>query len=257
MKIRQISLFIALLGLLFSLSNCRTHGPAFSANANSYMAKPVYRGENEGAFYLSGRLNNGYEYYDHEDNNSGELSAHLSFMSRYFFLSGGFFSYWGKYKVNPAVNPVTGGGMQPFNGGGLRTEIGARIPLEKKFELLVGLNGEAFREGGKYAENSSNVFADIFTFGLNRVQVNVAPALDLRFTPAGKWSGGLRYSFDTYFTATDLYEDNSNSYLQRLTLHTSYDRFTLYGQLGFTPDQQRVGSIGLAYGIPFKKREKE
>jgi hypothetical protein len=174
-------------------------------------------------------------------------------MSKHFYLSGGLFGYWGKYKVNPAVNPVTGGGWQSFNGGGFRSELGVRIPLEQKFDVLLGVNTEIFREGGKYAENSSELFTDIFTFGLSRVHANIAPAIDLRFTPQGKWSGGLRYSFDTYFTATDLYENNANSYLNRVTLHATYDRFTAFGQLGFTGDHQQVSSVGLTYAIPFRK----
>ncbi|MEK7257268.1 MAG: hypothetical protein AAB316_21115, partial [Bacteroidota bacterium] len=94
--------------------------------------------------------------------------------------------------------------------------------------------------------------------GLTRVHINIAPALDLRFAPPGKWDLGMRYSLDSYISFQDLYEsEQSNSYLHRLTLHTTIDRMTAYGQIGFTPDQQRVFSLGLAYGIPFKKKGKE
>lgn len=257
MKTQPILLLFTLLATLFLFSNCRTHGPAFSANADPYLAKPAYRGENEGAFYLSGRFNKGYEYYADERNVGGEFSAHVSFMSQYFYASGGFFGYWGNYDVNAAVSPVTGGGRQPFNGGGVRGELGGRIPLAGDFDVLLGVNGEMFREGGKFAENSGDAFSDIFTLGLARTHFNMAPALDLRFAPAGKWDIGMRYTLDSYISFSDLYESNQqNSYLNRLTLHTTVDRVTAYGQIGFTPDQQRVFSVGLAYGIPFKKREK-
>ena len=258
MKIQHISLFFSLLAIVFlSLPSCRTHGPAFSANADPYMAKPAYRGENEGAFYLSGRINQGYEYYEGEKNRGAELSGHVAYMAQYFYASGGFFGYWGNYDVNAAVSPVTGGGNQSFNGGGVRGEMGGRIPLESNFDVLLGINGELFGEGGKYAENSSDAFADIFSLGLTRMHINIAPAFDLRFAPPCKWDIGMRYTLDSYLSFTDLYEsDQDKSYLHRLTLHTTMDRVTAYGQIGFTPDEQRVFSFGLAYGIPFKKKEK-
>ncbi|MFN0175367.1 MAG: hypothetical protein ACKVU0_12010 [Saprospiraceae bacterium] len=258
MKIQHISLFVSLLVIaLLSLPSCRTHGPAFSANADPYMAKPAYRGENESAFYLSGRINQGYEYYEGEQNTGAELSGHVSFMSEHVYICGGFFGYWGKYGVNSAVNPITGGGKQSFNGGGVRGEMGGRIPLESNFDLLLGINGEMFREGGKYADNSSEVLADILTFGLSRTHLNIAPAVDLRCAPSGKWDIGLRYTLDSYISVSDIFEsEQDNSYLHRLTLHTTIDRVTAYGQIGFTPDEQRVFSLGMAYGIPFKKKEK-
>jgi len=258
MKIQHISLFFSLLAVaIFSLPSCRTHGPAFSANANPYMAKPVYRGENEGAFYLSGRINHGYEYYEGERNVGAELSGHVAYAAEYLYIVGGFFGYWGKYDVNGAVSPVTGGGKQSFNGGGVRAELGGRIPLESNFDVLLGISGEMFGEGGEYAENSSDALADIFTLGLTRVHLNIAPAIDLRLAPSAKWDIGLRYSLDSYISFTDLYEtDQNDSYLHRLTLHATVDRVTAYGQMGFTPDNQRVFSLGLAYGIPFKKKGK-
>ena len=85
----------------------------------------------------------------------------------------------------------------------------------------------------------------------------MAPALDLRFAPPGKWDIGLRYTLDSYISFSDLYaSEHHNSYLQRLTLHTAIDRVTLYGQIGFTPDDQEVYSLGMAFGIPFNKKEK-
>jgi hypothetical protein len=259
MKIQHIALYFSLLMVAFAiLPSCRTHGPAFSANADPYMAKPAYRGENDAAFYLSARFNKGYEYYEEEQNTGGEVSGHVSFMSKHFYASGGFFGYWGKYDVNGAVSPVTGGGNQPFNGGGIRGEMGGRIPLEGNFDVLLGINGEFFREGGKYAENSSDALADFFTLGLNRSHINMAPAMDLRFAPPGKWDIGMRYTLDSYISFSDLFEsEQDNSYLHRLTLHTTIDRVTAYGQLGFTPDNQRVFSLGLAIGIPFNKKGKE
>ncbi|MBC7775783.1 MAG: hypothetical protein H7246_10155 [Phycisphaerae bacterium] len=258
MKTQSISLFFSLLAAaIIVLPSCRTHGPAFSANADPYMAKPVYRGENEGAFYLSGRINQGYEYYEGEHNAGAELSGHVSYMSQYFYAAGGLFGYWGKYDVNGAVSPVTGGGKQPFNGGGVRGELGGRLPLESNFDVLLGINGEMFGEGGKYAENSSDALADVFTLGLTRIHLNIAPVIDLRLVPSSKWDIGLRYSLDSYISFIDLYEsDQNDSYLHRLTLHATVDRVTAYGQIGFTPDDQRVFSLGLAYGIPFKKKEK-
>lgn len=256
MKNQPTTLLFAFLGLItFSFSNCRTHGPAFSANANPYMAKPAYRGENQGAFYLSGRINQGYEYYADEQNRSAEVSGHVSYMSKHFYVSGGLYGFWGKYDVNSSVSPVTGGGNQPFNGGGARLELGGRIPLENHMDLLLGINGGMFREGGKYVENSSDVLADIFTLGLNHTHINMAPALDLRFAPPGKWDLGMRYSLDSYISFSDLYESRQrNSYLHRLTLHTTFDHLTAYGQVGFTPDAQRVFSLGLSIGMPFKKK---
>lgn len=259
MKIQHISLYFSLLWVvLMVLPSCRTHGPAFSANADPYMAKPVYRGENEAAFYLSARFNKGYEYYEDEQNTGGDVSGHVSFMSKHFYVSGGFFGYWGNYDVNSAVNPISGGGKQPFNGLGVRGELGGRIPLANDFDVLLGINGEFFREGGKYAENSSDLLSDFFTFGLSRSHINLAPAMDLRFAPPGKWDIGMRYTLDSYISFADLYDsEQNNSYLHRLTLHSTVDRVTAFGQLGFTPDNQRVFSLGLAVGIPFDKQAKK
>lgn len=241
---------------LFSLVSCKTHGPAFSANANPYMTKPVYQGENVGAVYLSGRMNRGYEYYTGEENKGGEAALHVAYAMEYFYICAGFFGYWGKYNVNPAVNPVSGGGEQGFNGGGFRGEIGGRLPLEHNFDVLIGISGEMFREGGPYAKNNEEVFADIFTFGLARNHLNLAPALDLRYSPYKSANIGMRYSLDSYFSVGDIFEDNqTNSYLHRLTLHGTVNPVTLYGQIGFTADQQRVYSLGMSYCIPFKKKE--
>lgn len=258
MKIQHLFQFFSLIALLLlSLPSCRTHGPAFSANADPYMAKPAYRGENEGAFYLSGRINEGYEYYPNERNKGAEVSGHVAFMMKHFYVCGGFFGYWGKYDVNATVSPVTGGGNQSFNGGGVRGEMGGRIPLESNFDLLLGINGEIFREGGEFAQNSSDAFSNIFTLGLTRTHLNIAPALDLRYASPRNWDIGMRYTLDSYISFADVFEANQkDSYLHRLTLHTTIDRVTAYGQIGFTPDQQRVMSLGLAYGIPFKKKGK-
>ncbi|MCC7467269.1 MAG: hypothetical protein IT261_13405 [Saprospiraceae bacterium] len=253
---RTIPILMLAAGALL-LVNCRTHGPAFLANADPYMAKPVYRGENQGAFYLSGRYNQGYEYYEGEQNRSGEFSAHAALAMENFYACGGFFGYFGKYDVNAAVSPVSGGGHQSFNGGGIRAEIGARIPLAPKMDVLIGVNGEYFLEGGPYAENSSDALADVFTLGLTRTHLNLAPALDIRFVPSRLWDIGLRYSLDTYRSVANLYESNQpRSFLHRLTLHTTFNRFTLYGQAGFTHDEQQVYSLGAAIGLPFKKSEK-
>lgn len=239
------------------LVNCRTHGPAFLANADPYMAKPVYHGENQGAFYVSGRYNQGYAYYEGERNRSGEFSAHGALAMEHFYVCGGFSGYWGNYDVNAAVSPVNGGGNQRFSGGGIRAEIGGRIPLANRFDVLVGANGEFFWEGGPYAENSSEALADVLTLGLTRTHLNLAPALDLRFAPTRLWDIGLRYSLDAYRTVSDLYESGQpRSFLHRLTLHTTIDRFSIYGQAGFTPDGQKVYSLGAAVGFTFQKAEK-
>lgn len=258
MKIQPTFLsFSRLAAAVVLFSACRTHGPAFSATTDPYMAKPAYRGEDEGAFYLSARLNRGYEYYVDENNQSTELAGHVSYMYEHFYFSGGFFGYWGKYKVNGAVSPVTGAGVQDFNGGGFRLEMGGRLPLEDNFDVLLGVHGEMFAEGGEFAKNSRDAFSDVITLGLSRLYINLAPAFDLRFAPAGKWDIGMRYSLDAYISFSDLINNDKRSYLHRLTLHTTIDRVTAYGQIGFTPDEQRVFSLGMTYGIPFKEPEKE
>lgn len=246
-----------LFSFLFLLNSCRTHGPAFYANADSYMAKPAYRGENQGAFYLSGRLNQGYEYYEGEKNVGGEFSAHLSYMGELFYASGGFYGFWGKYKVDTAISLVKGNVHQRFQGGGFRAELGGRVPLRGDFDLLLGVNGEMFREGGEYAQNSSDALLDVFTLGISRIHINMAPAADLRYIPVGKWDMGLRYSLDSYISVGDLYTDEQRtSLLHRVTLHATLNQATAFGQIGFTDDNQRVYSLGLAFGIPFGKKEK-
>lgn len=255
MKIQLLPISTFLFGLVALLSSCRTHGPAFLANADPYMAKPVYRGENEAAFYLSGRINSGYEYYPNEENKSNELSGHVGFMGEYVYFAGGLFGYWGNYRVNPANAVNTKGGRQAFNGFGMRSELGARLPLRSNIDLLLGINGEMFKEGGEYTENSSEFFSSLLTLGLNTTYINAAPSAELRFAPTPIWDFGLRYSLDSYRTLTNVLETEQSSLLHRLTLHSTHDRFTVYGQAGFTADKQRVYSLGLAYGIPFGKKK--
>ncbi len=67
----------------------------------------------------------------------------------------------------------------------------------------------------------------------------------------------MRYSLDSYISFTDLINSDKSICLHRLTLHTTIDRVTASGQIGFTPDEQRVFSLGMIYGLPFKKPEKE
>jgi len=255
MKIQLLSFSAFLLSLIVLLSSCRSHGPAFLANADPYMAKPVYRGENESAFYLSGRINSGYEYYPNEENKSSELSGHVGFMGEHIYFAGGLFGYWGNYRVNPANAVNSKGGRQGFNGFGARSELGARIPLRSKVDLLLGINGEMFKEGGQYTENSSEFFSSLFTFGLNTTYINAAPSAELRFAPTPVWDFGLRYSLDTYRTLVNVLESEQSSFLHRLTLHSTHDQFTVYGQAGFTTDKQKVFSLGLAYGFPFGKKK--
>lgn len=224
-------------------------------NANAYMAKPAYTGETTGAFYLSGRRNQGYEYYAEEINRSTELSGHVSFISKHMYASVGLFSFGGKYKVNPLNAYNTTGGWQSFNGFGGRGELGLRLPLKSKADLLVGINGESFSEWGKYSENSSNFFTNFFSLGLSTVYMNAAPSLDFRITPSDRFRFGLRYTYDIFYTLNDILGDRSNSNLHRLTLHGSAGEFVAYGQLGFTPDGQRLSSVGLSYGISFQKKK--
>lgn len=257
MKIQLLPFSTFLVALIALLSSCRTHGPAFLANADPYMAKPVYRGETESAFYLSCRINSGYEYYANEENNSSEVSAHVGLMGEYIYFAGGFFGFWGNYKVNPVNATQTRGGRQAFNGFGGRGELGARIPLRAKADLLLGINGEIFKEGGKYTENSSDLFTSFLTLGTNTTYVNAAPAAELRFAPTPVWDFGFRYSLDSYRTLINVLETEQSSFLHRLTLHSTYDQFTVYGQAGFTADKQRVFSLGLAYGFPFGKKKAE
>jgi hypothetical protein len=131
------------------------------------------------------------------------------------------------------------------------------LPVQDKIELLLGLNGEFFRESGEYADNALDALSTIFTFGLSRTHINLAPAVDLRFVPDQHWNLGLRYSLDPYFTASDITKQGTNGYLNRLTLHATVDQFTAFGQIGFTPDKQRLYSIGAAIGIPFGKKKQE
>jgi len=238
---------------LLGLSGCSRRGPAFPANANGYMAKPIYRGEDAGAWYFSGRMNRGYEYVGEEKNRGGDGAAHFSYTTKYWYISAGGYGYWGKYSTKPVIigpsSVVQPGGKYNFYGAGVRGDLGGRIPIPKHCDLLVGISGEFFRENRSFRR--TNEFGEgTFIQEVAGATLNLAPALDFRFMFDSTSLIGLRYSFDTYYGVTQ--GDGVNFYLQRLTLHTTLNRITLFGQLGFARNNQKVYSLGMSYGIPTK-----
>lgn len=237
---------------IMALNGCRTSGAAFSANSNAYMAKPIYQDQKTGAVYLSGRIIQGHNPDGIENNMGGEVSAHFSVIEKHYFLSAGGFGYWGKY------NFVSVFGNRNYVGGGMRAEMGGRIPFQSPFDLLLGLAGEIYREDEDFVRRSQNLNSDFYTLGLSRTSMNVAPTLDVRFFPTHNFVVGMRYSLDTYLSFANLVTAGIEEirHVHRLTVHTFIHAATLYGQIGLTPSNQNVYSLGMSYGIPLKKKPK-
>lgn len=251
MKFQSYLWFIAIGFALVCLSNC-AYEPAFAANANGYMAKPTYQGENAGAWYFSGRMNLGYEYLGEEKNRGGEVAAHYSCITKNFYLSGGLYGYWGYFNTKPSLVVFSKPeGKYTFLGVGLRGDLGGRIAIRKQFDMLLGMSGEVFREN-KYFRQKNEFGEGLYLQQRPGMTINIAPALDFRFMFNPNTMIGLRCSVDNYFAST--LNTDALFYLQRYTLHTTLKRMTLFGQLGCAAESQKVYSLGMSYAIPTKHK---
>ncbi len=252
---------IILLGAVLLLQACASHGPAYLGNANTYMAKPTYEGKTAGAVYFSGSVNKGHVYYAGEKNTSFELASHVSFMWRHFYLSGGLFGYGGSYKTKVGSTPPTlPKSSYGFNGFGMRLELGGRVPLNEKTDLLLGVSESFFGQSGALEEAGSdafeNLFTDVFTLGTDGVTAGLNA--EIRFSPAAKRSLGFRYSYESVTGNISEppvgYQHLSN--IHRLSLHATIDRVTAFGQLGFTNTGQQMYNVGLSVAVPFWQKNR-
>ncbi len=249
-------LFCSLLAaaLLF-FQSCATHGPAYLGNAGTYLAKPVYHDKPAGALYFSGSVNKGHVYYKNECNRSFELSSHVMQMWKHFYLGGGLFGYGGKYEVK---NGSTAHGMYGFNGFGMRLELGGRIPLDERSELLLGFSEGFFGQGGDLETATNQDFEDIFseTFSLGIDGYHAGLHAEFRYVPSAKTCFGLRYAYEGAAGGEISSPPAGFQHLEsihRLSLSATFDRVTAFGQLGFTNNSQQMINVGLSYGIPFRK----
>ncbi|MCB0527415.1 MAG: hypothetical protein KDC61_00070 [Saprospiraceae bacterium] len=265
---RPIYLFFSVI-VLYSCSP--QYGPAYLGSNNGYMAKPVYRGEKINSVAFSGRINKGIVYYDGEKNRSYEFSGHFSLMRKYFYYSGGIFGFWGTYQVDTASTSAVSLLPYSLHGFGHRHDIGARIPLDDRLEMLIGLGFQVFRERGEFSSLTENEVEEVIT------KIAFFPfvgpdILDDDFDGSG--GGGYDFQFDFRYTPDDrsciglkycwnVSKGEGFSYPLRthqLSLHGSFNNFTLYGQVGFgkysgSPfsNGRNLFSAGLTYAIPFGK----
>jgi len=262
MKTNPAILFSALLGAIIFGQGCASHGPAYLGNAGAYMAKPTYEGKTAGALYFSGSVNKGHVYYEGEKNSSFELASHVSFMWKHFYLSGGLFGYGGSYKTKAGSTPPTlPKSSYGFGGFGMRMELGGRIPLNEKTDLLMGFSQCFFGQSGTLEDANRNefedIFSDVFTLGTDGTTAGLNA--EIRFSPAAKRSLGLRYSYEGVAGNVSNpplgYQYLSD--IHRLSLHATIDRVTAFGQLGFTNTSQQVYNIGLSVAIPFWQKNRE
>ena len=261
MKTNPVILLVTLFSAILFGSGCSSHGPAYLANAGTYMAKPTYQGKYAGALYFSGSVNKGHVNYEGEKNSSFELSSHVSFMWKYFYLSTGLFGYGGSYKTKPGSTPsYLVKSSYGYKGAGFRLDLGARVPLDEKFELLLGLSETFFGQSGAFEEATQdevgNIFGDALTLGIDGATGGINT--EIRFSPAPKRSFGLRYTWDTVAGEAD---NPGVGYISlddihRLSLHATFDRVTAFGQLGFTNSGQKVFNIGLSCAIPFGQNKR-
>lgn len=250
------------------------YGPAYLGSNNAYMAKPVYKGEKANAIGLSGRTGRGVIYYDNEKNNSYEFAAHISFMRKYFYYSGGLFGYWGKYQIDTIPGNETAG-LIPFkyHGFGVRHEIGTRIPVEDNFEILLGLAFQTFNERGEFSSLTKDEATQVITkvalfpfFGPDIFDADYKGSggsgfginMDFRYAPSQNRHFGLRYGWDR-----SRGEGFSPSLgMHQFTLHGTINNFTAYGQIGIGSYKNSpfdtgkpLLSAGLAYAIPFGRKK--
>lgn len=243
------------LSILF-LSGCASRGPAFLGNTGGYMVKPAYNGQRAGAFYFSGRYNQGYIYYEGEKNRSFDLSGYTSLMWKHFYLSGGLYGYGGKYQLDTDSTDRISLKSLGYDGIGARFDIGGRVPLEENLDLLFGISHEFFAQRGKFEDETQSdaeeIFGDVFTFGLDGI--SFAYNIEARFQPSEKNILGLRYTWDS--VVGDEEGEIPIGYMKldyahRLSLHATFDRVTAFGQIGFTDTGQQIYGVGLCYAFPF------
>lgn len=257
----KFPLYPLLLAIILA-QGCASHGPAYLGNAGAYMAKPSYEGKTAGALYFSGSVNKGHVYYKGEKNSSFELASHVSFMWKHFYLSGGLFGYGGTYKTKAGSTPPTlPKSSYGFNGFGMRMELGGRVPLNEKTDLLLGVSEAFFGQSGALEDASGdafeNLFTDVFTLGTDGVTGGLHA--EIRFSPAAKRSLGFRYSYES--VAGNISDPPLGyqylSDIHRLGVQATIDRVTAFGQLGFTNTNQKVYNIGLSVAIPFWQKTKD
>lgn len=264
------SLFLA----AFGLASCsRSYGPAYLGSNNAYLAKPAYKGHRTNTFCLGGRVNKGVVYYEGEKNNTYELSGHIALMRRHFYYSGGLFGYWGQYRMD--ADPGDAVELAPYQvrGFGFRHEIGGRIPMDDKFDLLLGFGMQSFNESGEFSDLTADEADEIATrialfpfLGPDALDKKIKNGgagvdfnLDVRYAPPAKnYLVGLRYS-PSLAQGKGL---TNRMNVHQLTLHGALGRFTAYGQVGFGQYRKNAyqveGSlfhVGLAYSILFGRRK--
>ncbi|MBK8194610.1 MAG: hypothetical protein IPK76_15850 [Lewinellaceae bacterium] len=275
MKTIFLRLSAAMLLVALLMQSCAPkYGPAYLGSNNAYMAKPVYKGAKANAVSISGRTGRGVIYYDNEKNNSSEFAAHVSFMRKHFYYSGGFFGYWGKYQVD-TIPGNEASGLVPFkyHGFGARHEIGTRIPVEENFEILLGLAFQTFNERGEFSSLTKDEAAEVITkvalfpfFGPDILDSDYKGSggsgfginMDFRYAPSQNRYFGLRYGWDR-----SKGEGFSPSLgMHQITLHGTINNFTAYGQIGFGSFQNSTFDIGkpllsagLTYAIPFGRKK--
>ncbi len=275
MKAHPFPLAAGLLMAAFLLAGCGPkYGPAFLGSNNAYMVKPAYHGARANAVSLNARTNSGAIYYEGEKNHTYEFSGHVSLMRRNFYYSGGLFGYFGRYQIDTTAGDAVHLTPYQVNGFGARHEVGARIPLDKDWDLLMGVGLQTFNESGKFADltrdQAQEVVTKIFLFPfvgpdvldekLKSGGAGYDVNFDIRYTPSAKdYTLGMRYSWSASQGKgfTDFIR------VHQLTLHGSYKRFSAYGQIGFAGYRENLYDLhgnlfhaGLSYSIPFGRKKK-
>jgi hypothetical protein len=252
------------------------YGPAYLGSNNAYMVKPAYKGTRVNTVTLNGRYNRGAVYYDGERNNTGEISAHVTFLRRGFYYSGGLFGYFGQYQVDTLGGD--GVSLTPYrvNGFGGRHELGARIELSRDWDFLMGVGLQTFSERGKFTELSRDKVGEVISkatlflfFGPDVLDIEFKSVgfgynanFNVRYAPLeSDYLLGLRYCYDLSVAGNSgVFITNNFLRTHQLTLHGSYRRFSGYCQFGFGRYryiydlQDGLFHAGLAYSIPLGRK---
>ncbi len=139
---RQLLFFTTLLFCVI-FQSCETYGPATRCQNTRYMERPFREDEDTSATYVSARLIKGAYYRPNDNNISGDLSIHHSWVTEHFYCSVGGFGQLGRYNVKDSVT-------LGYNGLGLMLDFGLRTRLDRTEISFLTFSISRNFEGGDY-----------------------------------------------------------------------------------------------------------
>ena len=181
---------LSILALMTLLGACETYGPASRYQNMFPMEHSFYDGYDTSNYYVSARYSGGRAYRPQDKNQTGELSIHKSWVTRWRHSSIGIYGQIGEYKVKDSLK-------LGYNNFGIRGDFGKSRTYDDNTE--IGFNG-AFSlsyESGQYT-----AFRGEFE-RLNQFPSGIFPKDTVPYAP-NRWVRDIQM----YFSLRHRFEEN-------------------------------------------------